>query len=395
MGISISTYLVYQYLRQQQYRVIRHTSTRLPIILQQQQQQQQAAAPQMRQSDNHSVLPKKRSQNMEDNNDNQDTNECMVLSAISTEGREHSTLETPNSTGNDIHAMANDTKTHLHISNDTTNVNDSIVVGSSKTTTTTTTATMSTTTTTTSTTATNISSKQSLQSLKRLLRYDMSQAVPPVTYPIRPVVVPTNASSSYAQVLPIPSIAYDCYLPNSHFAPATPGIPNFYVTITAMDQSYSTPTFSHPKSLSFQQIQSLLEQCQIRNPKTTTTTAAAASSHSTTTTTTTATTSTITKSNDATTTHDHSSRNNTMTSDPTDDKDHHQHRSPTQKPPLIASSSNNFVASDNTVPTHHQHHHHHHDHIDYSIPLKVAAVSDSGTVIMFGIYNQGIPPNHL
>ena len=152
-----------------------------------------------------------------------------------------------------------------------------------------------------------------------------------------------------------PTIAYDCYLPNTSFSAATPGVPHFYVSITCMDDT----------SLTFQHIQYLLQQSIVDIPINSNT-----SSNS-----------NVQKKLPE----NETSKSNE--NDITCDTNNIQIRTDNIMDPdttILSSNTDNTTSPTRTtipLPCTTMKHH---------IPLKIATVSDTGTVIMFCVSNVGV-----
>lgn len=162
-----------------------------------------------------------------------------------------------------------------------------------------------------------------LSALKRLLRQDAA-ATPP------PAVHATTTTSTFIKgentMTSFPSIAYDCYHPDSTFSSSNPGLPDFYVAITYYNNNFSSiNTYnsssskeeetdgsiserlpSQPARISFDDLRSLLQMASQRVP--------------------------------------------------------------------VGSAEAHTTATAATT-----------------VPLKIATVSDSGTVVMFGLTDYGVP----
>jgi hypothetical protein len=425
--------------------VIRHTNTKLNIIVQQQQfilhkQQQQQQQQQSQNSTdihNHTATNSKKRQrttvNIDDDRDHDcysSINDDKHIDPSSTTIDHKTTITTTTIKSKSIsNLLVNDD--HDNNDNDDNDENMEITVSlgdteieshNKKTVNSNTAAAATTTTTSTSTPIIT------LQSLKRQLRIDLSTAGPPLSYPS--IIQQLYQNNDTNELSIIPTIAYDCYLPNSTFSSSMPGIPDFYVTITSMDHSYPSSFISDgddnktnndnhskchttTKTLSFQHIQYLLQQqCQIEipiNAKQVTTSQnepiPLSSAH-------------VKIPNNMKknikknyinhTNHDISMIDGTVInhtqSIPSDALNMNIN---TIHGDAISMDADNVATMIQSTPTKEGVEQQQVDeeqplnHNDlknnktytHQIPLKVATVSDSGTVIMFGIYNHGVPPN--
>jgi hypothetical protein len=328
--VSMATYFVYQYLRTQTYRVVRHTPTRIGILLQQQQQQHVISL---------SVEQKKKKEQLPC--DVPDTTAASLPKDDDADGSNDNNDDDDNNTTT-VRVNATTMESYRKWNHPSTTTN----------------------------------ACSSLPALKRKLRYDTSTAAPPTTYPYHhhdtnPVattttttttITPSSSSSSSLSSHP-PRIAFDCYHPTSSFSAATPGIPDFYVAVTYMSTTppphhrHASPAGVTPDTLSFQQIQYLLQQTMVEIPQPITTT-----------------TTTIHNDSNRILNHNDKTHPNTLSNETTslrNSSDEHH------------STTDTWTTMPITVPTPRRH----------IIPLKIATVSDSGTVIMFGITNRGVPTN--